>query len=129
LQLYVLCTVRHEAEEIFDTLHVRVGRDNETEEVFDTLKFTDGSDHETEEIFDTYTLQSEVIMKPKKYLILNVTVRRDHETPSHWQHGVLASTCSNGLSNFQHTITITRTYGCTLQFVLLMMGANSTRNM
>jgi hypothetical protein len=28
-----------------------------------------------------------------------------------------------------HTITITHTYGCTLQFVLLRIGANSTRNM
>jgi hypothetical protein len=43
--------------------------------------------------------------------------------------GVPAAACSNGLSKFQHTITITRTYSCTLQFVLLMMGANSTRNM
>jgi hypothetical protein len=48
-------------------------------------------------------------------------------TPS--QLGVPAATCSNGLSNFQHTITITRTYGCTLQFVLLMMGENRIRNM
>jgi hypothetical protein len=39
------------------------------------------------------------------------------------------TTSSNGLPNFQHTITITCTYGCSLQFVLLMMGANSTRNM
>jgi hypothetical protein len=39
-----------------------------------------------------------------------------------------AATCPNGLSNSQHTITITRTYGYTLQFALLMMGANSTRN-
>jgi hypothetical protein len=43
--------------------------------------------------------------------------------------GVPDATCSKGSSNFQHTITVTRTYGCTLQFVLLMMGANSTRNM
>jgi hypothetical protein len=43
--------------------------------------------------------------------------------------GVPAATCSNGLSSFQHTITITRNNGCTLQFVFLMMGANSTRNM
>jgi hypothetical protein len=27
------------------------------------------------------------------------------------------------------TITITHTYGCTLQFFILMMDANSTRNM
>jgi hypothetical protein len=43
--------------------------------------------------------------------------------------GVPVVTCSNGLSNFQHTITSTRAYGCTLQFVLLMIGANSTRKM
>jgi hypothetical protein len=46
-----------------------------------------------------------------------------------WEReGVPARTCSNGLSNFSHTITITHTYGCNLQFVLLMMGVNSTRN-
>jgi hypothetical protein len=50
----------------------------------------------------------------------------------HWSRlwlGVPATTCSNGLSNFQHTITITHTYGCTLQFVFLLMGVNSTRHM
>jgi hypothetical protein len=43
--------------------------------------------------------------------------------------GVPAATYFNELSNSQHTTTITRTYGCTLRFVLLVMGAHSTRNM
>jgi hypothetical protein len=44
------------------------------------------------------------------------------EGTSHTITTKAATTCSNGLFNFQHTITITPTQGCTLQFVFLMMG-------
>jgi hypothetical protein len=50
------------------------------------------------------------------------------QTMEYSRRAVPAATCSNGLSNFQHSVTITHTYGCTPQFVLLMMGANSTWN-
>jgi hypothetical protein len=41
------------------------------------------------------------------------------------REGVPASTCCNGLTYHNRYTYL----GCTLQFVLLMMGANSTRNM
>jgi hypothetical protein len=43
---------------------------------------------------------------------------------THHQEHKLESTAIV-MSNGYCTITITHTYGCTLQFVLLMMGANS----
>jgi hypothetical protein len=39
---------------------------------------------------------------------------------------VTAATCSNALYNFQHITTVTHTYGCTLQCVLLMITCRAS---